>query len=867
MPLRLVPLLCAVTAVVITAEEPVVVEVPRPGGAWLITIPGDPAAPAGRIAPAAVRADGVHGIGQAGQPLLISRRLVVRLAEVDLARHGLRLVRRFDWDDRLLEVEPLAAGPLAGIQAGAALRSQGIEVEEQIGRRLTRHGTTPGDPLFAQQWHLVNSGSGQVAGGVAGQDIHISPYWLAGSPQGGAGINIAVIDDGIDSTHEDLTGSIATTIDYDYLSNDADSTHVASDLGHGTVVAGLIGARRNSVGGVGVAYGCTLVPLRLIDDTATIFESQIANALAHRATATSNVIAVSNNSWGPKLYGTLLGSIGTTIDNALQSGVTSGRGGRGTIYVFSAGNGRSLDRMDYNGLANDRRVIAVGALGPDGTEAYYSEQGLAVLVAAPGGGDDQSAMVSCDRTDAGATVRGFEAGSYTTVTPALSAPAVANGTSFSAPLVSGTAALMLEANPQLSWRDVPWLLATTARPVGSTTLNAAGLRFNDASGAGLIDASAAITAAASWIPLPRESYYESTVTTIGTIPDNTGIGLLRTFNLTGVPADFVVERAVLMVSAAHTSRGQLSFTLTSPAGTAATVAGRTADTGDNYNAWPFTSVWTLGEGGTGTWTLVVKDETTGVTGTLNACSLRIYGYLPYLAPTFNAHFPSAVQVGQTSVTFALRPTFEPRSQGGDLVSQVVADGVAVPAGRDASGWVSATCDISTWSAGSHGLLLRSPAVRGPNGTSGSPADAAAVTILMRATNAVPIGTSSAGTATAGQATTSGSAAFTDGDGDAMRYALRSAPVGSTTTVNPLTGAVSFRPASASTGSQDVVVYASDGMDDSADVTITYSVSPAPAGGSSSGGGGGGGGGCGAGTGGALGLFTVLGLLSLRRRRS
>ena len=638
-------LLCLLAT--LSAGESMVVEVPRSDGPLRITldptafevtapaITGLPIAPtamraaAMRLTPAAAAATAIRGVGQHGQPLLVTRQLVVRLAEHDLAGHGLRLVGRFDWNPELLVVEPVAPGPLAGLQSGADLRALGVEVDEQIGRRLRLHGTVPSDPLVPQQWHLVNTGSGQVAGGVAGSDIHIAPYWTTGSPLGGAGLNIAVVDDGIEAGHEDFVGAINSAVDFDYLSNDTNPEHVTNDLGHGTVVGGLIGARRNSVGGVGVAYASTLVPLRLIPTNSGTFitDAQVAGALGHRSASTSSVIAVSNNSWGPELDGTGTEAIGLTIDTALQSGVIHGRSGRGTVYVFSAGNGNGLDRMDYNEFANDRRVIAVGALGPDGNPASYSEHGLAVLVAAPGGGDDISAMVSCDRSDAGSPTRGFEAGNYTSVTPA-SAPAVANGTSFSAPLVSGTAALLIEANPQLSWRDVPWLLALTARPIGTTTLNAAGLRFNDSSGAGLIDVSTAVVAAATWVPLPPVESYSASASG-GIIPDNSAAGLTASFDLSAVPSDFVVERAVLTINATHATRGQLSFRLVSPGGTTVLVEGRSTDANDNYSNLSCTSVWTMGEGGQGNWSLTALDQTSGDTGNLGTSTLTLYGYRPY----------------------------------------------------------------------------------------------------------------------------------------------------------------------------------------------------------------------------------------------
>src|SRR6476661_1811733 len=101
--------------------------------------------------------------------------------------------------------------------------------------------TTPIDELFAQQWHLKNSTSGEF-------DLSVTDVW---DDYTGKGIKVLVIDDGFEHTHTDLSPNYDTTLDHDYGSGDDDAAPTLSDDNHGTAVMGIIGAANNGTGVVG----------------------------------------------------------------------------------------------------------------------------------------------------------------------------------------------------------------------------------------------------------------------------------------------------------------------------------------------------------------------------------------------------------------------------------------------------------------------------------------------------------------------------------------------------------------------------------------------------------------------------------------
>jgi subtilisin family serine protease len=144
------------------------------------------------------------------------------------------------------------------------------------------------------------------------------------------------------------------------------------------------------------------------------------------------------------------------------------------------------------------------------------------------------------------------------------------GTSFACPVVAGVVALMLEANPDLTWRDVQAILASTAQPVQDETdetiqVNSAGFYHSNKYGFGIVDADAAVTAAETWENLTPE---RMSVVASGdlnvVIPDDSSSPVVTSVTVEG--SNLVTETVNVYISMEHSSRGQLEIILTSPGG-------------------------------------------------------------------------------------------------------------------------------------------------------------------------------------------------------------------------------------------------------------------------------------------------------------
>ncbi len=351
----------------------------------------------------------------------------------------------------------------------------------------------PTDPLFADQWYLVNSGQQvgkpdfQDIFGVPGEDINAAPVWAMGYT--GEGVVVAVVDSGVQTAHPDLVANISPTLQLDALTGDNDPNPSLGDgdnpflpffasNAHGTSVAGIIAAEWNDIGSAGIAPNATLAPIRLID------LGQTEQAFVDTFRFAIDEIDITNNSWGPAIVRGIAGP-STRELNAIRDSIFFGRDGLGVIHVFSSGNsGLGSDTTSYNGWVNSRYTIGVTGVdhdgfynNVDGTTTGYPEIGANVLVAAPTGsntlgivddGPIGSGIVTTDtQGDTGFNTAPQDNGEELDITRDFledtDYTSQFNGTSASAPMVSGVIALMLEANPNLDWRDVQEILVRSAR--------------------------------------------------------------------------------------------------------------------------------------------------------------------------------------------------------------------------------------------------------------------------------------------------------------------------------------------------------------------------------------------------------------------
>lgn len=524
------------------------------------------------------------------------------------------------------------------------------------------------DPLLKYAWHLENTGQYVFATqpGLLGFDLNLSKTWT--QKIDGSGVRIQVSDDGIEDTQEDLQQNFSyLNVSKNYsLSSPYTSTvasPIASDDNHGTSVAGLIAAvGANGLGSRGVAPKAQL-------SAANILSSAVTASDPIKLDQASGSFDISNMSWG-------MSQDSLTQENALyaaqlKSMVTTGRNGKGVLFVKASGNdfavychgSASTYCIGNSNLDSDNAspyIISVGALNAIGESASYSSTGANLWISSFGGefGSDTPAMITTDRMGC---AKGFSVSSSSFAFDAgtnsensnCNYTATFNGTSSAAPVLSGVIALILNANPQLTWRQVKYILAKTAVPVkfetGSIThplssvlpsgyewdqkwiTNAAQFKFHNWYGFGKVDVDEAVNLAVSSNVLDLGTYTETqwdaahTNTSLSlAVPDNSISGVTNTIS---VATNMKIEAVQIRVQITHPDISELALELTSPSGTKSVIINaRNSLTGiANYTGETFLTNAFYQENSAGNWTLKVVDGKAGNTGTLNSFSINFFG--------------------------------------------------------------------------------------------------------------------------------------------------------------------------------------------------------------------------------------------------
>ena len=487
----------------------------------------------------------------------------------------------------------------------------------------------PSDTFVRYQWHLY-----------PGVGANVFPVWESWT---GKGIKVGVFDQGIDRFHTDLDGNLLTALGRDSRTLLAGGSPQTTLDSHGTAVAGIIAAEIDGKLTVGVAPNASLVSVYSPLSGSTLsFVNQIANAFTYAKT-----LDILNDSWGfaPQRYSSdpwaFYDNFNSTLFRpaffALKDLADNGRSGLGTIVVQSAGNSFQFgDDTNLHNFQNSRYIITVAATDYSGDASFFSSQGSSILVSAPGGGGGREGgylgeILTTDRVG----VSGYSTLDYHFI----------SGTSFSAPVVSGVIALILEANPNLGYRDVQMILAYSAREIASDSntwryndaqnWNGGGLHYDAVThnlGFGMVDALAAARLAESWrgVPLTSRNVIEvsATVARPESIPD--GISLVS--QSVSISRDILVERVELTVDIRHTWIGDLGLLLTSPSGTNSWIIYKVGESEnlpyglfqDNIN-FTFNTVLSMGERSAGSWSLAVFDFEAGDIGILNSWSINLLG--------------------------------------------------------------------------------------------------------------------------------------------------------------------------------------------------------------------------------------------------
>ncbi len=553
------------------------------------------------------------------------------------------------------------AEPLAVFKAVDVLERQGeVLWAEPVFQRARATRGLPDDPLFNAedwaQWHLRNTGQ---RGGTPGQDVNVASVWqqqvggawLRGAHTDGEGDDdqvIAIVDDGLEVLHPDLQENVLVGRSHDWVDGDDDPTpSIPSSVPgvgdswdrHGTACAGVAAARGyNGRGVTGSAPWAGLVGFRFMAAGWSEGADAEAEALAAAWRETpgepasplideQQVVDVSSSSWGP-LDDRHLEGAPQVVEQALQNGVQNGRGGRGIVYVWAAGNGRiDHDNVNYDGYANSRYTIAVGATTDRGRVAGYSESGAPLMVVAPSGDGVAGSRHDITTTDLTGARGANPSGTYSDYTNGF------GGTSSSAPVVAGVVALMLQAQPDLSWRDVQVILMSTARKIdaagGGWQTNAAGHHVSHTYGYGLVDAQAAVDKARTWQMLGTESVVQASASPNTAIPDASTSGVTSTITL-GAQQRLTIEYVEVVLVAPHTYWSDLEVTLIAPSGTRSVLSPSSYLQSDGEvsgfnDGWRFGSALHLGESSQGTWRLRVRDLQRGDSGRLASWTLKVYG--------------------------------------------------------------------------------------------------------------------------------------------------------------------------------------------------------------------------------------------------
>ncbi len=484
-----------------------------------------------------------------------------------------------------------------------------------------RNANPQPDPHEPDQWHHHNVGQ---QGGTAGEDIRVNPVWSQGLR--GEGIRVALVDDGMDHAHEDLWRNLATGQSHAYVDAPVRLTE------HGTACGGLIAARdQNGLGGRGVAPRANLVTYNLLQDSTSAngYDAMTRNAPK---------VFVSSNSWGDADDGTgLLTEADSDWLRGVQDGVRLGRNGLGTVYVWPSGNGGDAtteDDANYDRQSNQRFTISVSGVGDDGKKASYSEDGACVVVTAPTGGRADHGLFTTDITGAPGYNDGTTSGEPSNAAYTNSF----NGTSGSTPVVAGVVALVLQANPRLTWRDVRRVLAYSARKNDALdadwTTNGAGLHVNHKYGFGIVDAQAAVATARTFVPgAPEVRFTAPLVSPNAALADNSSAAVSSSVSVTssGITQ---LEWVEVTATVTHARSGDVELVLEHGGGTRS-VLHRVHTCADDevtmtescsdIDAYTFASVRHLDEPGNGTWTLKARDGRSGTTGRLVSWRLTLFG--------------------------------------------------------------------------------------------------------------------------------------------------------------------------------------------------------------------------------------------------
>ncbi|EGW32317.1 uncharacterized protein SPAPADRAFT_50884 [Spathaspora passalidarum NRRL Y-27907] len=484
---------------------------------------------------------------------------------------------------RLQKRRPVQVDPAELDAISRARRNQLIEPAkqklEEVASKLNIN-----DPTFGHQWHLINTIS-------LGNDINIADLWLEG--KFGEGIVTAVVDDGLDSTSEDLRDNFNFEGSWDFNDNSPLPLPRLFDDSHGTKCAGEVSAVKNNFCGIGVAFKSQVSGIRILSGSLT--DADEAAAMVYGL----DINDIYSCSWGPTDNGKTLSEPHPIVKEAILKGVIEGRDSKGALYVFASGNGAKFDdSCNFDGYTNSIYTITVGAIDYKGSHPDYSEGCSALMVVSYSSGSG----VYIHTTDINQQCSSMDHG----------------GTSAAAPLASAIYALVLEANPELTWRDVQYITVLTAVPIneddGSYQTTSIGRKYSPKYGYGKLDATKMVHFAEEWKNVKPQAWYYSdliivteTITYDKKVIESSVFVSEEDLKLANLER---VEHAAVKVNIKSSYRGAVGMRLISPEGVISDLATfrKLDDASTGFRDWTFMSVAHWGESGVGEWKVEVFGE-------------------------------------------------------------------------------------------------------------------------------------------------------------------------------------------------------------------------------------------------------------------
>ncbi|KAJ3824920.1 peptidase S8/S53 domain-containing protein [Lentinula raphanica] len=481
-----------------------------------------------------------------------------------------------------------------------------IDVRQDVDQTARVVATRLGiqDPLFPDQWHLVNDEFPQHMMNVTGiwETLGIT----------GKGVITSLVDDGLDYESEDLKDNFDALNSYDFNTHVELPTPSLPADHHGTRCAGQIAAQKNNVCGIGIAYGSRVAGVRIL--SGPISDVDEAAALNYGYNRTENGVDIYSCSWGPPDDGKSMEGPSSLITKAFINGINRGRGGKGSIFVFASGNGAAKgDQCNFDGYTNSIYSVTVSAVDYKGLHPYYSEPCAANMIVAYSSGSGKHIITTDRGKNECATTHG--------------------GTSAAAPNAVGVIALALEANPNLNWRDIQYISRQTAKMINEDDPDweetSSGRKYSYKYGFGAMDGWNFVQTAKTWksvgpqawffshsVQLENGEYNASGNFSGGTPIPATKEGIKSGLDITAEMLSHAnldqngLEHVQVRVWIQHARRGDVEVEIVSPHGVKSVLGAKRDNDADKngYPGWVFMTVKHWGENPLGTWTIRVSDQ-------------------------------------------------------------------------------------------------------------------------------------------------------------------------------------------------------------------------------------------------------------------